>query len=399
MPLVWITVSHPGMAESDTIGDMVRLKLIRSAFQSLGWTVRLVTAEALAGAPPPAGGHPDAAAPRSPKGRLKQFVPRAVWATLKDLAYRRLNGRFYDLLAAQPGPLPDLIVDYNFYFNDAALRFGRARGIPVILNSETLVEDSMRDVPHSWLRGAGRRFETRKYRRASRMWAVSDPLAAKLRALIGGAGVEVDVVPNAAAAGGDGVACTLRLPAGARVVGFVGGFSPWYALDRLVEACARIREKVPALHLLLVGDGPERARIETMLAATPPGWYTLTGRVPHAEVPGYVACFDVGVITNHMWWTSPLKLLEYGAMGTAVVAPDLPSITAMVTADEAALFAHGDFQAFEQVLGGLLADAPRRARLAQNLRGAVETRYSMAALAQTIAQSVARVAPALAPQA
>ncbi len=388
MPLVWITVSHPGMAESDTIGDMVRLKIIRRAFEMLGWQVRIVTARAVLGPEPAASGNMTSA----PSGGVQRARQKPRPAHAVGHAQRRqlppLNASYDALLDAQPGPRPDLIVDYNFYFNDAAMRWGRARGIPVILNSETLIEDSMQDASHSLLRAAGRRFEQQKYRRADLMWTVSEPLAEKLRALIGGETPAVHVVPNAADLGNAEARCTMALPENALVVGFVGGFSPWYALDKLVTAASRIRADVPDLHLLLVGDGPERARIDAMLADTPAGWYTLAGRVPHAEVPGYLACFDVGVITNHKWWTSPLKLLEYGAQRMAVVAPDLPSITSMASPEAVAFFGHGDFEDFERTLRAVLADRERRASLAVNLHEAVATRYSLDALATTIEQSL-----------
>jgi glycosyltransferase involved in cell wall biosynthesis len=47
----------------------------------------------------------------------------------------------------------------------------------------------------------------------------------------------------------------------------------------------------------------------------------LTGRVPHAEVPRYVAAMDVAVIADAGFYQSPLKLLEYMAAGRAIVAP------------------------------------------------------------------------------
>jgi glycosyltransferase involved in cell wall biosynthesis len=100
---------------------------------------------------------------------------------------------------------------------------------------------------------------------------------------------------------------------------------------------------------------------------------------------------DVCAITNHTWWSSPLKLLEYGSLGKAVVAPDLPSITSMVSADEVRLFPVGDFHAFAAACSGLLADAEARRQLGTNLLLAVEARYSPAAMAARIRGSLARL--------
>jgi glycosyltransferase involved in cell wall biosynthesis len=48
---------------------------------------------------------------------------------------------------------------------------------------------------------------------------------------------------------------------GQPVVGTVARFTPEKALDRLVEAVAAVRSRLPAVRLLLVGDGPLRAEV------------------------------------------------------------------------------------------------------------------------------------------
>ena len=50
---------------------------------------------------------------------------------------------------------------------------------------------------------------------------------------------------------------------GARLVlGFVGWFKPWHRLDKVIELLASRPEWRGRIHLLLVGDGPERAHLE-----------------------------------------------------------------------------------------------------------------------------------------
>ncbi len=385
---IWLTISHPGMDESDTIGDMVRMKLIQRSLVSLGNDVSIITTRQFR----PGTELVDRQRRKRflfRKTSFKRLVPRPLWNTLKDHSYRINCGRFAAILESRPDR-PDLLIDYNFYWSDAALRFGARHHVPVILNIESLVADSMPEVRRSWLRSWGEKNELAKYRRAGRLWTVSEPLAAAVACLTGISRSDIDVVPNAAQVAG--VTNVMpAIPADAIVLGFVGGFAAWYSLDKLVEAFLGLRQSFPRLFLLLIGDGPERSRIEELLRAAPPKSYLLPGAVPHADVSGYVSRMDLCAITNHTWWSSPLKLLEYGAQGKAVVAPDLPSITSMVTPAEVSVFRTGDFEAFQSACRDLLADAPARQKLGDALREAVMSRFSLEAMAGRISASISRL--------
>ena len=65
------------------------------------------------------------------------------------------------------------------------------------------------------------------------------------------------------------------------VVGWVGSFRRFHALDQLFDALVGIEDAT----LLLVGDGPERPRIE-LLARSRNVATVFTGTVPHDELAG-----------------------------------------------------------------------------------------------------------------
>jgi len=386
----WITVSHPSLSCHGMIGDIIRLRTLQRAVEHEGWRTRMITTaehcqQTLLSQP-----QNETESRRRIKDALKRGAPKFVWSTLKDLSYRRLNHRFYELLESQPDR-PDLIVDYNFYFNDAALRFARKHGIPVHLNFEGFIPDSMADVPRSFLRTIGHRFELNKYSAVDAIWTVSQPLEMELRRLLGSAAPAIHVIPNAMDPP-DRIDGSLRKEFGLEektVVGFVGGLSPWFSLDRLLEACNRLRYDNPKLHLVLVGDGPERNRLEQQIEQLDAHtWCTLVGQVCHEEVPRHIACFDVAVVTNHKWWTSPLKLLEYGAVGMPVVAPDLPSITSIVADDEAVIFRRDDFKDFEEKLKTLIDLGAKRRDLGKRLQRRVVAEYSTAAMRSRIREAL-----------
>ena len=105
------------------------------------------------------------------------------------------------------------------------------------------------------------------------------------------------------------------------VAGYVGGLHQWVDQDLL----AAIAIRLPKINFALVG--PEQTDISRLKAL--PNVH-LFGQRPHAELPRYVAGFDVGLvpyrITEYTANVYPTKLNEYLVMGIPVVATDLAEI-------------------------------------------------------------------------
>lgn len=104
------------------------------------------------------------------------------------------------------------------------------------------------------------------------------------------------------------------------VIGFAGSFQKFHGIDLLIETALAVGAARPAARFLLAGDGPGAARVRQGVAPLG-GRAVLTGRVPHREVPGLVAAFDIGVLPDTAFYACPLKVLEWMAAGKAVVAP------------------------------------------------------------------------------
>jgi glycosyltransferase involved in cell wall biosynthesis len=151
------------------------------------------------------------------------------------------------------------------------------------------------------------------------------------------------------------------------VVGWVGSFRGFHALDQLVRAIA----SVDGASLLLVGDGPERPGIER-LATELGARVRFTGLVPHDELPGVLAAMDLGVVLSRPkvpFHYSPLKLAEYLAAGLPVVAPAVPEISGRLRRGvDAELFEAGDVAGLAALLCALRDDDGRRHRLAEGAR-------------------------------
>ncbi len=153
------------------------------------------------------------------------------------------------------------------------------------------------------------------------------------------------------------------------VVGWVGSFRRFHALDVAVEAAAR----VSGIALLLVGDGPERGRVEA-LARKRGDKVVTTGTVPYGELPDYLAAMDVGLVLASVGQTfhySPLKLAEYLAAGVPVLAPRVPPIAARLADGVAAMLVPpGDVTALAAALERLRDDPALRKELASKAHSA-----------------------------
>jgi glycosyltransferase involved in cell wall biosynthesis len=159
------------------------------------------------------------------------------------------------------------------------------------------------------------------------------------------------------------------------VVGWVGSFRRFHALEQAVDAVARMDNAV----LLMVGDGPERARIRR-LARDRGVTAKFTGTVPHSDLPEYLGAMDVALVLaspGQVFHYSPLKLAEYLAAGLPVVAPRVAQLADRLTDDvDAMLVPPGDAQALANSLQQLQDDFALRERLGKAARAAAEARWS-----------------------
>ncbi len=76
------------------------------------------------------------------------------------------------------------------------------------------------------------------------------------------------------------------------VVGSVARLDPRKGLDTLIEAAALAVARVPQLHVMIVGDGPERGRLEALVAARGLGQH-VSLRAHEPRVRGHLAAMDV----------------------------------------------------------------------------------------------------------
>ena len=166
-------------------------------------------------------------------------------------------------------------------------------------------------------------------------------------------------------------------PGAKQVIAYVGAFHPYEGLDHLVRAMRDIRSRRDDVHLLVVGDGPERPALKELAAREGlQGCVTFTGRVPHNRVKEIYAVADllvyprISTLTTQL--TTPLKPLEALSMEKAVLASNLPAMRELIVDQEnGLLFEPGNPADLAEKALRLLGDASLRSRLGREGRSRV----------------------------
>ncbi len=183
-----------------------------------------------------------------------------------------------------------------------------------------------------------------------------------------------------------GVDCDLFAPAAdgqerdARVlyVGRVERTSRWKGLHVLVDALPRLRERVPAARLEVVGDGDDvphlRSRAQRLGVADAIDW---VGRVEHRELPRHYQRAGVAVLPSLTESESfGMTLTEAMASGCPVVGSDVGGIPFVVRDGvDGLLVPPGDAEALADALADVLTDPARAAALGAAGREAALTRW------------------------
>ena len=179
----------------------------------------------------------------------------------------------------------------------------------------------------------------------------------------------------------------LHMNGGEFRVGFVGTFRPWHDIGTLIEAASDVSRFVPT-RVILVGDGPQRNDLLRKAWGSRAA-LTLTGFVPHHEIPLHLALCDVVAVpyASEAAYFSPLKLVEAMAAARPVVASATGPVRRMVTdGHDGLLVPPGDRAAFAQALQRLAFEPGLRDRLGAEARRTVELHHTWDAVIGRVLQ-------------
>ena len=157
----------------------------------------------------------------------------------------------------------------------------------------------------------------------------------------------------------------------------VGRLTEQKGYDLLIRALPGL----PGATVVLVGDGPQRERLEDLAAQL--------GVAERLRITGwtddprpYLSACDVFALPSR-WEGMPLGILEAMHAGLPVVASDVGSVREAVSDGETGLLvALDDLAALRESLASLLADPQRRRRMGERGRAVAAQRFTDTAMAR-----------------
>ncbi|MBI4884569.1 MAG: glycosyltransferase family 4 protein [Actinobacteria bacterium] len=143
----------------------------------------------------------------------------------------------------------------------------------------------------------------------------------------------------------------------------VGRLAPVKRQDHLIGEALIAKRRVPELQLVIVGDGPLRPELETLIARHHAhDWITLTGKLsPHDLVALYQRSWLVVSASLAEGWG--LTLTEAAGCGTPAVATDINGHRSSVIDGTTGVLV--PLEQLGETIADVLLDAPRRQALAE----------------------------------
>ena len=301
-------------------------------------------------------------------------VPAPGPAGINELRLMRATEARLEQLARELRP--DVLHAHSPVLNAIpAIRVGKRLGIPVVYEIRAFWEDAAVDhgttAERSLRYRATRAMETWALKRVDHAFTICEGLRADIVAR-GIPAARVTVIPNAVDVEGfqlsgdaDPILRRELGLEGCTTIGFVGSFYAYEGLDLLLDAFPALLAKRPDLRLLLVGGGPQDAKLKAQTERLGVAdKVVFTGRVPHSEVSRYYDQIDLLAYPRHSMrlteLVTPLKPLEAMAQGRLFVASDVGGHKELIRDGETGkLFKAGSAEALAAAIDAMLADRGR----------------------------------------
>jgi len=162
----------------------------------------------------------------------------------------------------------------------------------------------------------------------------------------------------------------LGFPEHATVMVYLGRMGKEKSIETLIEAFAIAAKRCPELHVLLLGEGPERGSAERTLAERGLAHRAnFVGETPYELVPGYLAACDF-FVTASTSETYPLVVLEAAAAGLPVAGVRSPGVGDVVVDGSTGLLSDDSAPALADCIERMASDEVLRLRLSEQAKDA-----------------------------
>jgi glycosyltransferase involved in cell wall biosynthesis len=182
------------------------------------------------------------------------------------------------------------------------------------------------------------------------------------------------------------------LPRDGAMIAYAGTLEEYQGIDMLLEAHARLLERVPEAWLLVAGGSADQvARYAAQAARLGlDARCRFTGHLPQEEVRRLVREAALVVSPRTRGTNTPLKIYEILAGAVPLVATRIPSHT-QVLSEEVCFLADPDPESFAGALAEALQDGERRARVVEGARALYDACYSPASYRAKMRHVMAQV--------
>jgi len=167
----------------------------------------------------------------------------------------------------------------------------------------------------------------------------------------------------------------LGIPPGSRVVVYLGLLAEWQGIGLLLDGVAQLKDRLQDARFLIMGfPGVEHYAMRARCLGIADR-VILTGRIPYAEAPRYLALGDVAVAPKVSATEGCGKLLNYMAMALPTVAFDTP-VSREYLGQWGVYAPKGNSVAFVKEVLSLLEDEGRAEALGRGLRNRALKEFS-----------------------
>jgi glycosyltransferase involved in cell wall biosynthesis len=181
---------------------------------------------------------------------------------------------------------------------------------------------------------------------------------------------------------------SLGIPNDAPTIFYYGDMDSYRRVDILVEAFSLLKQKIKNCYLILIGDGPLRSQVVSMIDRFRlEESVRLMGRVPHQDIPKFLSSFDVLVapynpaVSDHV---TPLKVLEAMACEKPVVTTAAGDIPLIIRDGENGVIAEFSASALCDAMFNLISSPTKMQWIGINARRTVIEKYTWDQISEKI---------------